>query len=106
MQYRIQHGFLWTALHALGCLFGFFVLGYALYTWAGYGFSLGPNHHVHPDAPDPSLGARYFLLAGLTLAAYCAFAQSIPSFGATPARATLMMTPSPASNQSMKPTAH
>ena len=74
MQYRIQHGFLWTALHALGCLFGFFVLGYALYTWAGYGFSLGPNHHVHPDAPDPSLGARYFLLAGLTLAAYCAFA--------------------------------
>ena len=74
MRYHIQCGFLWTALHFLAGIFGLFVLGYGLYAWAGYGFSIGPDHHLRPDAPDPSIGARYFFLAGLTLSAYCAFA--------------------------------
>src|SRR5437762_277329 len=44
MGYHIQCGFIWTALHFLGGIFGLFVLGYGLYTWAGYGFSIGPDH--------------------------------------------------------------
>jgi hypothetical protein len=51
--------------------------------WAGYGFTLGPNHHVYPGVPDPSFGARYFFLGGLTLLAYCAFALYLTS-GSSP----------------------
>jgi len=74
MELRIRSSFLWVALHAFGCGVGMLVLGYAVFAWAGYGFTLGPDHRLHPGAPDPSIGARYFFLGGLILSASCAFA--------------------------------
>jgi hypothetical protein len=73
MPLRVHSAFVWTALHVVGCLIGVLVLVYGIVTWAGYGFTLGPGR-FHPGAPDPSGGARYFVLAGLALTAYCAFA--------------------------------
>jgi hypothetical protein len=79
MQLRIRSNLVWTVLHVLGCVIGLLVLGYTVFVWAGYGFTLGPNHRVHPGAPDPSIGARYLFLGGLTLSAYCAFALYLTS---------------------------
>src|SRR5260370_5916780 len=64
-------------VHVFGCVIGVLVLGYAIFVWAGYGFTLGPDHRLHPGASDPSIGARYFFLGGFTLSAYCAFALYI-----------------------------
>ena len=74
MELRIRGNFLWMALHIFGCVIGLLVLGYAVFVWADYGFTFGPDHRLHPGAPDPSIGARYFFLGGLILSAYCAFA--------------------------------
>lgn len=57
-------------LYLLGLLAGLGVLGYAIYSWAKYGFTMGP---IFRDAPDPSAPARFLVLAGLTLTAYAAF---------------------------------
>jgi hypothetical protein len=79
MQLRIYSRLVWVALHVFGCVLGLLVLGYAIFTWAGYGLSLGPDQRLHPGAPDPSVGARYLFLAGLTLSAYCAFGLYLTS---------------------------
>jgi len=79
MQWIIRNRAIWIALHVFGCVIGALILGYAIFEWAGYGFTLGPDHHLHPGAPDPSIGARYFFLGGLTLCAYCAFALYLAS---------------------------
>jgi hypothetical protein len=79
MQLRIHSRFVWIALHVFGGILGLLILGYAIFTWAGYGFTLGPDQRLHPDAPDPSAGARYLFLAGLTLSAYCAFGLYLTS---------------------------
>ena len=73
MQLRIHSRLVWVALHVFGCVLGLLVLGYAIFNWAGYGFTLGPDQRLHPGAPDPSVGARYLFLADLTLSAYCTF---------------------------------
>jgi|ERR1043166_8923077 hypothetical protein len=77
MQLRIRSSFVWAVLHIFGFVIGLLVLGYAIFSWAGYGFTFGPDQHLHPGAPDPSAGDRYLVLAGFTLTAYCAFAVYI-----------------------------
>jgi hypothetical protein len=74
MELRIRGNFRWVVLHVFGCVIALLILGYAVFVWAGYGFTLGPDQRLHPGAPDPSAGARYFFLGGLTVSAYCAFA--------------------------------
>jgi len=77
MALRIRSNVPWVALHVFGCVIGVLVLGYAIFVWAGYGFTLGPDHRLHPGAPDLSIGARYVFLGGFALSAYCAFALYI-----------------------------
>jgi hypothetical protein len=55
------------------CLCGIATLIYALYVWSGYGFTLGPNHRLHPGAPDPSGYARWLVLVGLSISGYFGF---------------------------------
>ena len=57
----------------LGCLCGFGILAFAIYLWFGFGFDLGPNHHLYPDAPDASGHARWFVFVGLAISGYFGF---------------------------------
>ena len=79
MQLRIYSRLVWVGLHVFGCVLGLLVLGYAIFTRAGYGFTPAPAQRLHPGAPDPSVGARYLFLAGLTLSAYFAFGLYLTS---------------------------
>ena len=55
------------------CLCGIGILVFAIYQWSGFGFSLGPNHHLHPGAPDPGAYARWLVLGGLGISGYFGF---------------------------------
>jgi hypothetical protein len=55
------------------CLCGVCILIYAVSVWSTYGFSLGPDHRLHPGAPDPSGHAPWLLLVGLAISAYFGF---------------------------------
>ena len=55
------------------CLCGIGILIFAIYLWSGFGFSLGPDHHLHPGAPDPSAHARWLVLVGLGISGYFGF---------------------------------
>jgi hypothetical protein len=64
MQLRIYSRPVWVALHFFGCVLGLLVLGYAIFTWAGYGFTLGPDQRLHPGGLiQVSALATFFLLA-------------------------------------------
>jgi len=104
MPIRVRNVFIWTVVHAVGCAIGLLGLAYGVVTWAGYGFALGPGR-LHPGAPDPSGGARYFFLAGLTISAYCAFALYIGSGPSRRAESEASDDGTSASNQSLEPTA-
>jgi hypothetical protein len=55
------------------CLCGIGILIFAVYLWSGFGFDLGPNHHLHPGAPDASGHARWLFLVGLAISGYFGF---------------------------------
>ena len=55
------------------CLCGIGIFIFAIYLWSGYGFTLGPNHRLHPGAPDPSAHARWLVLVGLGISGYFGF---------------------------------
>ena len=55
------------------CLCGIAILAFAIYLWSGFGFSPGPNHHLHPGAPDPSFHARWLVFVGLGISGYFGF---------------------------------
>jgi hypothetical protein len=55
------------------CLCRIGIFGYAIYLWSGYGFSFGPDHHLHPGAPNPSGHARWLVFVGLGISGYFGF---------------------------------
>ena len=58
---------------SIGCLMGLSIIAYGVYLWRGYGFDFGPPHRFSPGAPDPSAGARYFVILGSVVAVYFGF---------------------------------
>jgi hypothetical protein len=55
------------------CASGIAIIVFAIYLWSDYGFTLGPNHRLHPTAPDPTGHARWLLLVGVGIAGYFGF---------------------------------
>jgi len=43
------------------------------FTVERFGFSLGPDHHLHRGAPDQSAHARWLVLVGLGISGYFGF---------------------------------
>jgi hypothetical protein len=81
MHFRSDRSLAWVILHISGLVFGVVLLGYSIYMWSGYHFSLGPNVRVYPGAPDPSSGARWLFVSGLILSGYfgsALYASTLP----------------------------